>query len=98
MDDRNPPSGASVPSSPPVVKYPLNFEGVQYLQKLFTYHAPMPGQPERYAFIRQTALQFAIHIKSQTPVSREQSLALTKLEEVVMWANAAIARGETTFK
>jgi hypothetical protein len=29
-----------------------------------------------------------------TPVSREQSLALTHLEEVVMFANAAIARNE----
>lgn len=27
-----------------------------------------------------------------TPASREQSLALTKLEEAMFWANAAIAR------
>jgi hypothetical protein len=29
-----------------------------------------------------------------TPESREQSLALTNLEQAVMWANAAIARRE----
>jgi len=31
---------------------------------------------------------------ANTPESREQSLAITALEEAVMWANAAIARRE----
>ena len=30
----------------------------------------------------------------ECPDSRELSVALTKLEEAVMWANAAIARNE----
>ena len=34
------------------------------------------------------ANQFALHC----PESREASLAITKLEEAIMWANAAIAR------
>ena len=33
-------------------------------------------------------------ILDRTPKSREQSLALTKLEEAIMWANASIARNE----
>ena len=36
----------------------------------------------------------AEEIVKHTPPSREQSLALTALEECVMWANAAIARNE----
>jgi len=60
----------------------------------FTYHAPKADQPERYTQIRSTAKKFAEQICALTPESREQSLALTKLEEAVMWANAAIARRE----
>lgn len=66
----------------------------QELTDRFTYHAPKDDQPERFVRIRQQALQFAELIAHYTPVSREQSLALTALEEVVMWANAAIARRE----
>lgn len=64
------------------------------IEKRFTYHAPKPGQPERYGAIRDAAKAFAELINTKTPASREQSLALTKLEESVMWANAAIARNE----
>jgi hypothetical protein len=58
----------------------------------FTYHAPKPGQPEKYEKLRTTAKEFAYLIEQLTPKSREQSLAITKLEEVVFWANAAVAR------
>lgn len=60
----------------------------------FTYHAPHADQPDRYAEIRAEALSLADTVITLTPESREQSLALTKLEEVVFWANAAIARRE----
>jgi len=58
----------------------------------FMYHAPKEGQPEVYASIRAKALELAEHIVDVTPPSREQSLALTALEEAVMWANAGLAR------
>ncbi len=60
----------------------------------FTYHAPKPGQPERYEQLRAKAKEFALLIVELTPISREQSLALTELEKSVMFANAAIARNE----
>jgi len=60
----------------------------------FSYHAPKEGQPEKYGLIRENAIQFAYAIERMCPESREKSLAITKLEEVVMWANAAIARRE----
>ncbi len=40
------------------------------------------------------AKEFALFIVENTPSSREQSLALTALEESVFWTNAAIARNE----
>lgn len=58
----------------------------------FTYHSPKEGQPEIYTGIRKKAGDLAIHINDNTPECREQSLALTALEEAVFWANAAVAR------
>jgi len=62
----------------------------------FTYHPPRPelNQAARYESIREKARQFALYLADQCPESRELSLAITKLEEVVFWANAAIARNE----
>ncbi len=65
-----------------------------YIEKCFTYHPPKEGQAERYKEIRDMAKIFAQELCRFCPDSRERSLALTKLEEVVMWANAAIARNE----
>lgn len=42
--------------------------------------------------IRELALNFAKEISELCPDSREKSLAFTKLEEVMFWANAAISR------
>lgn len=64
------------------------------MDKRFTYHPPKEGQPQRYNEIREVAKNLAYLICAETPKSREQSLAITKLEEAVMWANAAIARNE----
>lgn len=67
---------------------------MEEIEKRFTYHPPKPGQPERYAAIREWGKQYAELIEKHCPISRERSIALTKLDEVVMWANAAIARNE----
>lgn len=64
------------------------------LQTRFTHHPPKNDQAVRYQRIRSDAAQFASMLDSLVPESREKSLALTKLEEAVMWANAAIARRE----
>jgi hypothetical protein len=64
------------------------------LNNRFTYHPPKDGQAERYQFIRATARAFATTINENAPDSREKSLAMTHLEDAVMWANAAIARNE----
>lgn len=66
----------------------------QDLKQRFTYHAPKPGQPQKYTDIRNGAHELAVMMDELCPNSREKSLAITKLEESVMWANAAIARNE----
>lgn len=62
------------------------------LENIFTYHPPKEGQPEKYAAIRAKAKELAVLVDELCPNSREKSLASTKLEECVMWANAGIAR------
>ena len=64
------------------------------LEKRFTYQPPKEGQPQKYESIRAQAKQLAMTVDSLCPDSREKSLAMTKIEEAVMWANAAIARNE----
>lgn len=64
------------------------------LHNIYTYHAPKGDQPERYEAIRAKARELAELIEENCPDSREKSLANTKLEETVMWANASIARNE----
>lgn len=69
--------------------------GIQIdLENRFTSHAPKKGQQLKYAIVRGEALALAKKIVILTPNSREQYLALTKLEEAVFWANSAIARNE----
>ena len=62
------------------------------LEKRFTYHAPTEGQPAIYQTIRSYGKAMAIIINEHCPDSREKSLAITKIEEAVMWANASVAR------
>lgn len=64
------------------------------LEKRFTYHPPTADQASRYTALRAEALVFARLIVTHCPSSAERSTALTRLDEVVMFANAAIARNE----
>jgi hypothetical protein len=60
----------------------------------FTYHTPKGTQTERYSDLRAGGKSLALIINELCPESREKSLAITKLEEAIMWANASIARNE----
>jgi hypothetical protein len=61
----------------------------------FTYHSPKMDQANRYGDIRAKGREFAMLLLETVPFeTREFSMALTKLEEAVFWANAAIARNE----
>jgi hypothetical protein len=62
------------------------------LANRFTYHPPTTGQPEKYEMIRKIAHSYATVLNELVPDSREKSLAMTHLDEVVFWAIAGIAR------
>ena len=67
---------------------------IQDLNNRFVYHAPKGNQQQKYENIRKNALAFAELIDIMCPDSREKSLAITALEECMMWANSSIARNE----
>jgi hypothetical protein len=75
-------------------KYAVETRLLNQIENNFTYHAPKDNQQERYVHLRDRAKQLAHDIAELTPPSREQSLALTNLEQAIFWANAAIARNE----
>ena len=60
----------------------------------FTFHPATGTQADRYEQMLSNAGELAMWIVEHSPDSQEQSLALDKLDEVVFWTNAAIARRE----
>lgn len=65
---------------------------IKELENRFTYHPPTGRQPEKYELIRSKAHQIAFDLVDLCPESRERNIALTHLDAVVFYANAAIAR------
>jgi hypothetical protein len=65
------------------------------IDQVFKYHAPFGTQQARYIALREKAKEFAFLIEQNCPDSREKSLAMTNLQQTVMWANASIAINET---
>jgi hypothetical protein len=64
------------------------------IERVFQYHAPQGTQAARYVTIRSKAKELAAIVEECSPDSREKSLALTNIQQAVMWANAAIAINE----
>lgn len=64
----------------------------QSIENAFKYHQADPVQQAIMADIREKLLAVALMIHENTPASREQSLALTHLEQAGFYANAAIVR------
>ena len=62
----------------------------------FQFHpADAQNKKDAHSEVRSRLLEAAERIVDLTGApSREQSTAITKLEEAMMWANAAIARGD----
>jgi hypothetical protein len=65
------------------------------LNRRFRFHPPSDQiTKDKHERVRAVCLIVAKELVETTGVpTREQSLAITKLEEVMFWANAAIARG-----
>ena len=60
----------------------------------FHYIPPVKDQVDRMKKLRELAEVVAICIDNFCPDSREKSLAFTKIEEAIMWANLSIVRNE----
>lgn len=58
----------------------------------FKYHPPTPYNMTSHELVRAQCLFLADKLNKYLPEGREKSLAMTKLEEVMFWGNAAIAR------
>lgn len=63
------------------------------LEQRFGYHPPQnPETIHAHEATRDDCLHLALVLDERLPDGREKSLAITHLEEVMFWANAAIAR------
>lgn len=58
----------------------------------FGYHKPDAAKTEAHEQVRAACKALALYISHQVPEGREQSMAITKVEEAMFWANAALAR------
>lgn len=67
----------------------------EQIERIFTYQPPKnDSQIERYKEIRNAGRLMAEIIVDACPVSEEYKIALQKIREAIMWANAAIACNE----
>lgn len=64
----------------------------EQIENNFKYHAPNGDKVVRHELVREKCKELAYEVEKLCPHSRERSLAITKIEEAMMWANAAIAR------
>jgi len=63
------------------------------LNSRFKFHpATGPGRAAQHDDLRQACRTFASIIDELVPDGREKNLAVAKLEEVMFWGNAGIAR------
>ena len=63
------------------------------IEHRFSYHpANTPERREAHERVRAACKELAHALNDLIPATRDAALAFTKLEEVMFWANGAIAR------
>ena len=66
------------------------------LENRFSFHpANTDEKKQAHETVRNTCLRLAIDLNNQMPNCDEKETAINKLEEVMFWANAGIARNES---
>lgn len=73
-----------------------NADLIARIENDFAFHpATTKEKTAEHGSIRVACRDLALFIVDNTPRGREQSLALTHLEETMHWANSALAKGNT---
>ena len=69
-------------------------DGESFLRKLFAFYHPANTQEKRDAHegVRNECFKLAVYLHEKDPDSEEMWRAIDKLQEVMFWANAGIAR------
>jgi hypothetical protein len=63
------------------------------IENRFAFHpATTEEKRDAHTSVRQLCRQLADMLNGKLPDGREKSLAITHLEEVMLWGNAALAR------
>jgi hypothetical protein len=60
----------------------------------FEYKRPSPENVIAHEDVRKAVIDLAVELNSKLPEGREKALVITKLQETMFWANAAIALAE----
>lgn len=70
----------------------MSVEKTNDIENRFAYHRPTEEKVAQHELTRNQVKTIAHYWSGNLPEGREKSLAITKLEEAMFWANAAIAR------
>lgn len=65
------------------------------IENRFAFHAATTDEKrDAHTSVRQQCRRLADALNASLPEGREKSTAITKLEEVMFWANAGLARNK----
>lgn len=63
------------------------------IENRFAFHAATTEEKrDAHTSVRQQCRQLADFLNEKLPPGREKNIAITKLEEVMFWGNASLAR------
>ena len=66
------------------------------IERRFAFHAATTDEKRNaHSSVRRRCWDLANFLNESLPDGREKSLAITHLEEVMMWGNASLARNNT---
>jgi hypothetical protein len=76
-----------------IEKFEIADSEYEDLENRFNFHpATDPEVGQRHQNVRNRCLHLATELSKVVPPGREKTLMITKIEEVMFWANAGIAR------